>query len=245
MRIWSAAAILLVFACPASAENAAASIARPASHEQSNTDHELCVNGHYPRSSELCAQWKAADAARDSANWALVGAIVAAIGSLGLFSQVYLTRRALGETRSATAAMLESNRIAHDANRGFLAAIVDEPGPISTQAGSRKHVDVSVRNIGKSDCLITYFAWAWVDSLPISPDQPILSGPPRSLPVGSGETVCLGYVIGNHEFDRREYLIGVIKYRTTLNPDQRTHLVYEVAGDSVIPLRPDGWPTDT
>ena len=54
-----------------------------------------CTNEMENRNSDLCAQWKAADAARDAANWAWWQLVISAAGLLGLIVSLFFTRRAL------------------------------------------------------------------------------------------------------------------------------------------------------
>ena len=62
--------------------------------------------------SDLCAQWRAANAAEDSALWTKWGVWIGIIGSTLLLWQIMLTRRAVEDTGEATDAMREANRIA-------------------------------------------------------------------------------------------------------------------------------------
>lgn len=71
-----------------------------------------CHEGQDNRQSDLCAQWKAADAANKAAWWAAFGTIVAMIGTAGLYWQIVLTRKAVEDTAEATRAMREANEIA-------------------------------------------------------------------------------------------------------------------------------------
>lgn len=52
-----------------------------------------CIQGHDERSSDLCAQWKAADSARDAAQYAFWGLIVGVVGTGMLFMTFAETRR--------------------------------------------------------------------------------------------------------------------------------------------------------
>lgn len=70
--------------------------------------------------SDLCAQWRAANAAEDSAFWAQWGFWIAVIGSSLLLWQIILTRKAVEDTSEATDAMREANRIAFDAQRPWV-----------------------------------------------------------------------------------------------------------------------------
>ena len=62
--------------------------------------------------SDLCAQWRAAKAAENSAFWTKWGVWIAVIGSSLLLWQIALTRKAVEDTGEATDAMREANRIA-------------------------------------------------------------------------------------------------------------------------------------
>lgn len=66
--------------------------------------------------SDLCAQWRAAEAAENSALWAKWGFWIGVIGSTLLLWQIILTRRAVKDTGEATEAMREANNIARDAS---------------------------------------------------------------------------------------------------------------------------------
>lgn len=54
---------------------------------------EGCDEGDDRRESDLCAQWKAADAARDAANYAFIGLLVGIIGTALLFVTFSETRK--------------------------------------------------------------------------------------------------------------------------------------------------------
>jgi len=90
-------------------------VSAPKSPEISKLDRP-CAPGIDARSSDLCAQWKAADAASMAALWAMIGTIVAALGTAGLYWQISLTRKAVMDTAAATAAMREANQIARRAS---------------------------------------------------------------------------------------------------------------------------------
>lgn len=62
--------------------------------------------------SDLCAQWRAANATEDSAFWTKWGVWIGIIGSSLLLWQIMLTRKAVEDTSKATEAMREANSIA-------------------------------------------------------------------------------------------------------------------------------------
>ncbi len=71
-----------------------------------------CHNPNSEGESDLCAQWKAANAAEDSAFWTKWGFWIAVIGSSFLLWQIMLTREAVKDTGDATRAMRQANEIA-------------------------------------------------------------------------------------------------------------------------------------
>jgi hypothetical protein len=64
--------------------------------------------------SDLCAQWRAAEAGENSAFWAEWGFWITILGSGLLLWQIALTREAVQDTGRATEAMREANEIARD-----------------------------------------------------------------------------------------------------------------------------------
>ena len=84
-----------------------------------------CGQGQYDRQSDLCAQWKAADAASEAAWWAMVATFVTALGTFGLFWQIKLTREAVRSTGDATIAMQKANDLAILGRRPWVSAQIE------------------------------------------------------------------------------------------------------------------------
>jgi hypothetical protein len=61
-----------------------------------------CEPGQDNRQSELCAQWKAADAATDAAYWAWASFWLGLAGTVGLIATLYYTRKAVLAAEEAT-----------------------------------------------------------------------------------------------------------------------------------------------
>lgn len=95
-----------------------------------------CDEGKDARDSDLCAQWKAADAARDAADWTRLGIILGVFGTVGLFWTLYYTRKAVlaaeEATKGADDALATANRSADASAR--LASISEEHGQLSLRA---------------------------------------------------------------------------------------------------------------
>ena len=128
-----------------------------------------CDEGRDNRQSDLCAQWKAADAASKAAWWAMVATFVTALGTFGLFWQIKLTREAVQDTGKATVAMEASNAIAAKSAAAFLAK---ERGrlcfyrqQISTMGGA-KYLPFKIENTGNTECSLVKIHY-------IIADQPV------------------------------------------------------------------------
>lgn len=79
-----------------------------------------CEDAKGQAESDLCAQWRAARAAEDSALWAWWGLLVGATGSALLILQIIQTRKAVSETAKATKAMERQNDFASQTQRAWL-----------------------------------------------------------------------------------------------------------------------------
>ena len=87
---------------------------------ESPVHERACQKGSDNRESDLCAQWKAADAASEAAWWAMIATFVTALGTFGLFWQIKLTREAVQDTGDATAQMARQTKLAEAAQRPYL-----------------------------------------------------------------------------------------------------------------------------
>jgi hypothetical protein len=93
-----------------------------------------CEEPKGERESDLCAQWRAANAAEDGAFWTKWGFWIATIGSSLLLWQIILTRKAVEDTGKATVAMERQNEIAAAAQRAWVAIDI-EPRFVRPLAG--------------------------------------------------------------------------------------------------------------
>lgn len=109
-----------------------------------------CKPSQDNRNSDLCAQWKAADAASRAAIWGMFGTLVAALGTMGLYWQIVLTRKAVKDTTEATAAIQEANKIAQAEQRAWLIIepelLTAECNGIAFEINWKAHL----KNIGKT-----------------------------------------------------------------------------------------------
>lgn len=100
--------------------------------------------------SDLCAQWRAAKAAEESALWTRVGFWVGLVGIIGLYWQIVLTREAVKDTGDATRAMQDANDLAKIEKRPWLT--------IDAELTEVKHdgllldlsYKISIKNVGQT-----------------------------------------------------------------------------------------------
>jgi len=78
----------------------------------------------------------------------MIGTLVAALGTLGLYWQIYLTRKAVEDTGQATKAMARQNELTEEAMRPWLEIDVDFDF-MSEPPATVVSVMVNARNIGK------------------------------------------------------------------------------------------------
>lgn len=96
-----------------------------------------CGTRQYERPDDLCAQWKAADAAADAAWWTVIGSVISAAGLAGVLFALFLA--------------FQSNRIARDsAERQLRAYLSVEPGGINQAVNQLARAPLLIRNNGQT-----------------------------------------------------------------------------------------------
>ena len=122
-----------------------------------------CDNPKGREEADLCAQWKSAYAAEDSAFWTKWGFWAGIGGMIGLFWTLYYTREAVKDTGKATAAMQRQNTIAEQGQRPWLVVntiFIDELTPAVTHPEGEPakwfRARISIKNIGKLPALDSY-----------------------------------------------------------------------------------------
>lgn len=136
-----------------------------------------CDAGTDVRSSDLCAQWKAADAAQNAAKWAMWGTLVAAVGSTLLIWNLFQAREAVAVARDD----LDQNK------SGLRAWVVGDALLKFVILNSTPAVEVSVKwkNTGQTPARNAHSSFG-PDSLP---DSQFLNFPPDEMGsiIGPGE----------------------------------------------------------
>ena len=92
-------------------KNKVGSLTTVADLPSSDVQNTPCKNPQTETERDLCQQWRAANAAEKSAQWAVFGVIASIIGISLLLWQIILTREAVKDTGRATDAMREANEI--------------------------------------------------------------------------------------------------------------------------------------
>jgi len=109
-------------------------------------NHQPCGNGRYTSDDDLCAQWKAADAAHDAANWARWQLGISAAGLLGLIVSLFFTRGALVAADSTNKAFIR-------AEAGILVPSIQFSGG-GLWADSFK---IKMHNVGRTPITIVHY----------------------------------------------------------------------------------------
>jgi len=97
-----------------------------------------CGPNQYNSNADLCAQWKAADAATNAAWWAAISAILSVVGLLGVAGAIFLT--------------IQSNRIARDTARRQLRAYLNVilTTPLDFKVGEMFGATINLANKGQT-----------------------------------------------------------------------------------------------
>lgn len=157
--------------------------------------------------SDLCAQWRAANAAEDSAFWTEWGFWIASVGSTLLLWQIILTRKAVEDTSQATETMREANQIAREIGQAQIRAypIVSEITVEYNDANQALVVGWKISNNGSTpaiSCEIISFVRLLTDS---STNECLISFPAGSLPQGGhliGPMIFGDHKVGPETFHR-------------------------------------------
>ncbi len=152
-----------------------------------------CQPGHDDRRSDLCAQWKAANAAADGAIWTKWGVWIGIIGSSLLLWQIMLTRKAVEDTSEATEAMREANNIVREGRRPYIVFQDFEVADIVRDIGTMKNLagvefTFNFINAGESPAINISMQGSFVSTryMPNIYDMPDFA----EIPLSSGSATC-------------------------------------------------------
>lgn len=187
--------------------------------QRADKDEAPCGQDEYGSKADLCAQWKAADAATDSARWAWIATISTIISTTAVLGAIYLA--------------YQSNAIARNTAKHQLRAYVGlqriEMKPLSSGA---IHIQPVWKNSGQTPALramqnISYF---------IGDEEPRMDflfpeniHPPQSINIYPGKELNVnGPTISSHDykmvtFDNKFFMVyGWIEY-SDIFPDTKKH----------------------
>lgn len=187
----------------------------PASkNAQEPSQHDApCQKGEDDRTSDLCAQWKAAEAAASSADAAwLFGYVGSAIGALTLFAAV---AAAIYAARAAKAA-IGAERSFREAERAVLRL---EPPHLYLKNGE-EILHVRFKNVGRGNAFIERFKWQEIS-------EPVF---PKALTndIEAPTFITNPGADGSIRMPSRGIVAGVIEYRTFPGETWRAHFCISV-----------------
>lgn len=148
---------------PSGNENKVGALATIPNLASSGMQHTPCKKPQSEAERDLCEQWRAANAAEKSAQWAVFGVIASIVGISLLMWQIMLTREAVKDTGDATKAMREANEIAQLAQRAW---IVVEARPTKVSHGNGRflfNIDITFKNVGQSQATTLAYNCIMID----------------------------------------------------------------------------------
>lgn len=122
-----------------------------------------CGNGRYAGNDELCAQWKAADAAADAARWAYWQMVLSGFGIIGLGITLVFNLAAWRQARDARKEAQQAMELAREQARArvtllpsnfSLPAIIAQSEVTPERAPDRPTIVLQFQNSGKSEATI-------------------------------------------------------------------------------------------
>jgi hypothetical protein len=186
-----------------------------------------CERGKDDRQSDLCAQWKAADAAADGVSLAywqtVIGWIGIALGAATMAAAIaaaWYARSAAIHSRTAATAFVEAER----ATIRFAAE-----GEAGTAPNARHLVQLTIdaRNIGRSNARLRSIQWQAAEdaSWPVAFEHQ--ADVNRTVePGGAEELDLIRYLTPN---DQCHFVTGRLDYETIMGKRFRTHFCFRVA----------------
>lgn len=198
-----------------------------------------CNKGGEDRGSDLCAQWKAADAAKSSADatWAFgyVGSLLGLLTLAAAGAAAWYARKAAKAASDTVQAFTEVERAELVITlENFKERPYGEKNEVTgglRVTGAWLEFDVVANNLGRSSGLITQTSSAWYDSP--EPDAPIFLGMPKKYIVNPGKSAVLK-LSGMKDaatLKTERFLFVNVSYKSPLRDDERIiRTCFEVFG---------------
>ena len=121
---------------------------------QSDLNQPPCENGKEQSKSELCAQWRAADAASEAAEWAKWSVVAGIIGLVGVLYTLMLTRRSTKAAIQTLSIQIAANRPIVNLSRISVARNDAPPEGVAL----RLNCGWTLKNYGMSACWMESFS---------------------------------------------------------------------------------------
>ena len=219
--LWGYVAAMLGSAVPVGSHSAAL----PATSPQVD-----CGPRHYRARSELCAQWKAADAAEDSAWWAWVSGVMGMASLAGVVAALALTAN--------------SNRIARDAARRQLRAYIGlescEITPLDDRSGFI--LTATFINAGQTPAYrLKLMGESFAAEYPLAAEHPFIPHVGGyETPLAPGQSIGCSYRLRTNDVDEAMravvagetglYIQGVCLYEDAFGRSRDTTFCYVFGG---------------
>jgi hypothetical protein len=194
-----------------------------------------CPNGPEDRSSDLCAQWKAADAAADAAKYSFWGLLATIVGTILLIVTLMqsrsTTRRELRAYVSVKPQTFISRMLA-DGGRSFEIQIQMENGG-ATPAYRAAHLGNIVAL--KDEVAAVYFSKGHEESPRLGTPHAVTihQGADSIGSIQSHEPISVNQIAGIKEGKLKLYAFGSVEYADTFNVRRQTHFCYYLEGDGL------------
>lgn len=196
-----------------------------------------CAEGKYRSNDDLCAQWKAADAAAESARWSFWQFILSALGVLGLGFTLFFNYRALRlaelqaeETkdaltiaaRSADAAVSLAEQAEKTADRQLRPYVFVTDAVLGATENDGIAINISYKNFGATPaCGVTIKSGVAVVRLPVEFPPPL-----------DNDASCARVIAPNQQIETSAFVEAANSFRDALSQSDciilRTKITYEI-----------------
>ena len=208
-------------------ENIASRYGEQAKRSESSRETEQCEQRDDKRYSDLCAQWKAADAAADSAWWAAVGGFATAISTVLVLIAL---RLAFG-----------SNSIARDTAKRQLRAYLTFGEFVLNLDKADWRLQLKWNNRGQTPAIEVHTVADWIaletplpadfifpDPPPFEEDGPATIGPNQSVYGTCPQDLSPALLMSVANGDRQMYVWGSVEYLDAFGQLRRSEIAAKV-----------------
>jgi len=200
-----------------------------------------CEPGQENRHSDLCAQWKAADAAAEATWWAAAmfwlgmgGAVIGALTLTAAAFAAWYAREAARHTETGALEAAKGAKAAQDTYQAYLAterAIVrvisaEFRNPSSDHVAHDMELALTVMNYGRSNAVVTNVGWT-LGYGPLYPAKSQFEKWPVDF-VPTGEKTEISPLGSSTPAHYPAFVLGYIEYQTLGSFSFRTHFCFKI-----------------